>query len=217
MAKRRPKQPQRRARSTAELRRSAPSRAARTLILIVCEGDQTEYRYFDAIRREGNLVTVSVEIEPDARQALKLVQHARTLRRLRRRQLEALPYDEIWCVFDREAGNEPASFEQAVTLAEREGFGLAISNPAFEYWYLLHFRETNRPYYDAGDLLDDLRRHIPQYEKQQEQYARLRERIREAIERAERLYGGHPDRERDPYPNPSTLVQRLVRRLLMTE
>ncbi|NJO83670.1 MAG: RloB domain-containing protein [Blastochloris sp.] len=217
MTKRRPERPQRHARSTAELRRSAPSKAARALILIVCEGEQTEYRYFDAIRREGNLVTVSVELEPDARQALKLVQHACKLRHLRRRQSEALPYDEIWCVFDREAGNEPASFEQAVALAEREGLRLVISNPAFEYWYLLHFRETNRPYYDAGGLLDDLRRHLPLYEKKYEQYTQLRERTRDAIERAERLYDGHPDREHDRYPNPSTLVQRLVRRLLMTE
>ena len=86
-----------------------------------------------------------------------------------------------------------------------------------QYWYLLHFRETNRPYYDAGDLLDDLRRHLPQYEKQHEQYTRLREQTDNAAERAERLYAGHPDHERDPYPNPSTLVQRLVRRLLTTE
>jgi len=83
-----------------------------------------------------------------------------------------------------------------------------------QYWYLLHFSETNRPYYHAGDLLDDLRRHLPQYENQQKQYTRLRERTRDVIER---LYGGHPDRERDLYPNPSTLVLRLVRRLLMTK
>ncbi len=217
MAKRRPEQPQRRARSTADLRRAAPSKAPRRLILIVCEGEQTEYRYFDAIRREGNLVTVSIELEPDARQALKLVQRARMLRRLRKRQLEALPYDEIWCVFDREAGNEPASFTQAVGLAEREGFGLAISNPAFEYWYLLHYRESNRPYYDAGELLEDLRRHLPQYEKHHEPYGQLRDLTAVAITRAERLYHGHPDRDRDSYPNPSTLVQRLMRSLLMIE
>jgi len=86
-----------------------------------------------------------------------------------------------------------------------------------QYWYLLHFSETNRPYYHAGDLLDDLRRHLPQYENQQKQYTRLREQTDDATERAERLYAGHPDRERDSYPNPSTQVQRLVRRLLTTE
>ncbi|NNJ12069.1 RloB domain-containing protein [Chloroflexales bacterium ZM16-3] len=214
MAKQPPKTPQRRARSAAELRRPAPSKAGRRLILIVCEGDQTEHRYFDAIRTAGSLTTVSIEIAPDAGQALAVVERARTLRRLRRQQIEALPYDEIWCVFDREARNEPASFPRAVALATREKFGLAISNPSFEYWYLLHFTETNRPYQDADDLLADLRRHLPGYEKNHALFARLHPQTSLAGNRADRLYERHPDRETDAFPNPSTLVQRLVRQLL---
>ena len=47
-------------------------------------------------------------------------------------------YDQCWVVFDKD--DFPArDFNQAILLAERNGFRVAYSNQAFEFWFLLHF------------------------------------------------------------------------------
>ena len=47
-------------------------------------------------------------------------------------------YDQCWVVFDKD--DFPAKdFNDAIALAEKNGFKVAYSNQAFEYWFLLHF------------------------------------------------------------------------------
>ena len=47
-------------------------------------------------------------------------------------------YDQCWVVFDKD--DFPANdFNMAIDLAKRNGFNVAYSNQAFEYWFLLHF------------------------------------------------------------------------------
>lgn len=47
-------------------------------------------------------------------------------------------YDQCWVVFDKD--DFPANdFNQAIALAKKNGFHVAYSNQAFEYWFLLHF------------------------------------------------------------------------------
>lgn len=215
MPRRRTEPPRRRARRDDDLRRRPPTKRGRAIILIVCEGVETEYRYFEAMRKREGLLSVSIEVARSGRQSERLVQQAIKLRRQRAQEPDALPYEEVWCVFDREAVNEPADFPAAIIRAEREQLALAISNPCFEYWYLLHYRETDRPFRDADEVCEALRSNdcLPGYQKNQVVFERLHERREQALERAERLYERHPDREHDRFPNPSTLVQRLVRRL----
>jgi len=216
MARRRTEPPRRRPRRDDDLRRRPPTKRGRAIILIVCEGVETEYRYFEAMRKREGLLSVSIVVVPSGRQAERLVQQALTLRRKQSQEPDALPYDEVWCVFDREAANEPADFLAAIHRANREQLVLAVSNPCFEYWYLLHYRETNAPFGDADEVYEALRRNdcMPDYQKNLDVFDRLLERRAQALERAERLYERHPDREHDRFPNPSTLVQRLVRRLI---
>lgn len=216
MPRRRTEQPRRRPRRDDDLRRRPPTKRGRAIILIVCEGVETEYRYFEAMRKREGLLTVTLEVVPAGRQTGRLVQQAIDLRRQRAQQPEALPYEEVWCVFDREAAHEPADFPAAIIRADREQLALAISNPCFEYWYLLHYRETDRPFRDAEEVIEALRGNdcLPGYQKIQDVFERLLERREQALERAERLYERHPDQERDRFPNPSTLVQQLVRRLI---
>ncbi|WP_225974898.1 RloB family protein [Arachidicoccus ginsenosidivorans] len=55
------------------------------------------------------------------------------------------PYDEIWCVFDRDpatsnkTGHTAQNFNKAIQLAKKEKIEVAYSNQAFEYWLILHF------------------------------------------------------------------------------
>lgn len=190
-------------------------RQPRDLILIVCEGEQTEYLYFDVIRRSGVLTNITIRIVPGAGQTLELIQAALEQRRQQARNRDGLPYNEVWCVFDREGVHQPANFNAAIALAQREGLRLAISNPCFEYWYLLHFRETSTYFADGNAVYTALRHQhcMPDYTKNANVYSRLQPHTMLAVERAERLYDRHPERDQDDFPNPSTIVFRLIRKL----
>lgn len=49
--------------------------------------------------------------------------------------------DECWCVFDVEWPKNHPDLSQAVQLANDHGIHLAISNPCFELWLILHFED----------------------------------------------------------------------------
>ncbi len=112
-------------------------------VLIVCEGEKTEQIYFHALRSHYRLPNLEVVIYGEGGGPLKVIRRAIELDRERRREVRQRPrdvavFEEMWCVFDREANNEPSNFVDAVKLAEEHKIHLAISNPCFEYWYLLH-------------------------------------------------------------------------------
>ena len=49
--------------------------------------------------------------------------------------------DECWCVIDVEWPEHHPNLARAIELAESEGIQLAISNPCFELWLILHFQD----------------------------------------------------------------------------
>ena len=53
-------------------------------------------------------------------------------------------YDQCWVVFDKD--DFPArEFNRAIIMAQKNGFRVAYSNQAFEYWFLLHFNLYSGP------------------------------------------------------------------------
>ena len=66
-------------------------------------------------------------------------------------------YDQCWVVFDKD--DFPAKdFNQAIVLAQKNGFRVAYSNQAFEYWFLLHFNLYKGPLHrqSYADMLSKL-------------------------------------------------------------
>src|SRR3546814_2092815 len=76
--------------------------------------------------------------------------------------------DEVLCVFDREAAAASKDFLRACALAKtakpRKGqqFELAISNPCFEVWVLLHFERSARPFANCQEVIRSLKQHRPE-------------------------------------------------------
>lgn len=212
--------PNRRARNDASFRRPAASRSPRLMVLIVCEGTETEPRYFHAWRTRVGLTTITIRVVDGAGQANQVINTAIAQRNERRRTYQRAhqhgqsadpPFDAIWCVFDREARYELATFQQAVHRADQEQIQLAISNPSFEYWYLLHFRDTGAFFDNSAAVQRELRRYLPAYQKAQDVFPQVYPMTDTAMERAERQYQQHPERMTDRFPNPSTTVYQLVR------
>lgn len=118
-------------------------------------------------------------------------------------------FEAVWCVFDVENPHHNQTFDRAVQLADQKEFQLAISNPAFEFWYVLHFERTTRPFADGDEIKEYLKRHIPGYHPAMPVFDSLFPSTPTAIRSARSLLENHPQGEQR-FPNPSTRVHLLV-------
>lgn len=122
----------------------------------------------------------------------------------RRVRDDNLRYHHVWCVVDVD---QHARLPAARRLAQENGIGLAVSNPCFELWALLHFHDQ-RAHIDGRAVRGALCTFLPGYEKRLDCIAMEPHRP-VAVERARALDNEH-ERNGTPHDNPSTGVWRLT-------
>lgn len=113
-------------------------------ILVVTEGRLTEPQYLDGFVKACRNPRVCLVVARDHGTPRRLVEIAKELKgqaqqEARKHDDENLLYDAVWCVFDVD---EHPKIDEAVDMARANGIRLAISNPCFELWLLLHFRDS---------------------------------------------------------------------------
>ena len=92
-------------------------------------------------------------------------------------------------------------------MARDNGIDLAVSNPCFELWLLLHFRE-NPGMQHRAKVKEMLKKHVPEYAKHID-YSAFSEGYSSAVKRAEQLDKFAED-SKSPGHNPSTGVYILA-------
>ena len=115
--------------------------------LIVCEGTETEPRYFEGMKAAlgaANGRKVAVVVRGSGRHTLDLFECAEDLCRY---APEA--FDHVWLVFDKDdfpAADFDAMERKCAELSDgSRTFHALWSNPCFELWPLLHLRYTTAP------------------------------------------------------------------------
>ena len=200
--------------------RSAPQRQTGTKIIIACEGSSTEPGYFGGLRETKNLSDKRVIIPPHVgTDPLTVVNSAIDARDGQKRGNGWGKKDEAWAVFDGDEHKQrdPENWNNAIQKAAGRSIHLAISNPCFEFWYLLHFREhnANLTRQKARELL---KHHVPDYEKADRLYPHpLGPLTMEAIQRAKQIAARAEGDGLPLHTNPGTNVWGLVETLLSLE
>jgi hypothetical protein len=121
-----------------DLKRQVATKPERRTIVIYCEGVASEPDYINGLKRLPHVYdnnAIVIEVDPRHGVPLTLVQRAAD----RKRTDEEV--DEVWCVFDVEAPKKHPHLAKAVQMASDNGVRLAISNPCFELWLVLHFQD----------------------------------------------------------------------------
>ncbi len=189
-------------------RRHQPLLPSKPRILILCEGQKTEHVYFSALKVEMRLSSVRVWRPPKVRGLRGLTKAADEARR------DDPGLDEIWCVFDHDGREEEvrkflAWHEHARKRRTGPTIRTALSDPCFEYWLLLHFEYTTRPFTGPGGCLqvvNRLRRYDDDYRKGTRRFFDGLANLRDgAIRNAARAAKAGS--------SPGTGVGRLIRRL----
>ena len=186
-------------------------------VIIACEGSKTERGYFEEIRKSMRLPTLHIfVVHPNATDPRSIVRAAIEYRRERKADKTWTAGDEAWAVFDGDEHmlSNPANWNDALQTARNNQIQLAVSNPSFEFWYLLHYQEHGGNL-SRQDALRLLRRHIENYEKADKLWpVPLEPLTAEAIQRAKQLARRAEADGLKPHSNPCTGVCELVESLL---
>lgn len=202
-------------------RRTSGRVSPRECLLIVCEGAKTEPLYFKALRDQLRLQVVEVEVVgPEQGSApISIVDRAIQLRDERaeraRKSPLLVPYDAVWCVIDVEQYGLNPSLPRAIGKAATRAIGVALSNPCFEYWYLLHFERTGTPFGTPKAVAKALKRWLPRYGKADPGvFRQVYPHTDKAIKNADSILRSQWQYENDRIKrNPSTEVHEIVSNL----
>lgn len=204
----------RKAKNAKSLQRKGARRSAYKKILIVCEGEKTEPNYFEGAREYYELNTVNVEVRGDCgSDPMSIVSFAK--QRYREEKDAGDPFDQVYCVFDKDGH---ATYTRAIDVltsaTPKDTYFTINSVPSFEYWLMLHFVYSTRPYTalrgnsSGNQVLTELKNYIPDYEKGRRMiFAELIKQLEQAKNYAKRAL---QDSERNQTDNPSTRVHELV-------
>lgn len=192
-------------------------------ILIVCEGTETEPKYFAAFRKfNRGTVVYNLEIEGRGENTIQVVDRAIELRD--KNKGTEREYDRVWAVFDKDDFDK--NFNKAINKAESNNISCAWSNEAFELWYLYHFlnritamsrdeykksisKAVNRsPLYKSKEPYEYKKNDEQNYEIMNK-YGSQKEAINNAMSQSlyysDKCYAKH---------NPCTMVYKLVLQLI---
>lgn len=207
-----------RGRSPNSFNRRAPTRTAEERLIIVCEGAKTEPRYLEDLITDLGLTAADVIVfgKECGSDPLSIVQYAAD------RASHEEVVDFVFCVFDRDSHTtREAALSKIRDLSKRSKgpkFVAVESNPCFEYWLLLHFRSSSRPYAKSGKnsvcdcCIEELKEYVKDYEKGKTGlYSALKENLKTALKHADRRNIEAIEVGDD---NPTTNIPQLIRKLI---
>jgi len=123
------------------LKRRAGHLQPRRTVLVFSEGEKTEVQYLEALRQEPEVrgaasVRIQIDRATTGSSPLTLVRHAVEARE--RADAEEGEIDEVWCLFDVEWPRNHPNLREALAEATAGVVEVAVSNPCFELWLVLH-------------------------------------------------------------------------------
>ena len=208
-------------------KRGQRRRKLKPVILIVTEGSQTEPKYFEHYRSRQTNIDIRVvgsRTKGGETDYLGLIRKA--VEYQNKNQISASNGDAVWVVADGDVNyNNPdpiaakdTLLSRARKLADAKGIHIAISNPCFEFWYLLHFQYTTKFFKDYPAVKTALTAYLSDYEKAGDVYAQLSEHTTDAIQNAKRVEQYHIQNDcNKPFGiavNPFTDIYQLIESLL---
>jgi hypothetical protein len=198
-------------RTPKDYRRRPPTREPESAILVVTEGEKTEPKYVDALRRRLHLATTEVVVcHADGTDPGRIVDCAISMREERQgkaRRGDGFEYGDVWTVFDSEQRVGTPALTNALRRADDHGIRVALSSPCFEYWLVLHFEYTTAYMCTFREVEGRLKQHVHCYDKASPPVDVLIPRVGQAVTHAAMC---RVEQDKGNAPIPRTDVDRLV-------
>lgn len=165
------------------------------MILISAEGkNKTEKLYFEAFNGGNVNIRFAKGNETDP------VHLARALiLEYEKLELSSEYGDTAYCVVDGDLSPlQEELMRKAETSLKKIGGEMIVSNPCFEIWFLCHYECSTRQYTSSQEVINTLKRYIPNYEKGHSKiYQLLADKTDIAISNAKKLDSYHTQMRSD--------------------
>lgn len=181
--------------------RGAPRRRPIPRLLVVCGGVRTEPAYVDGLVKYLENPAVAVTLRAKGVSPAHLVRAA-----VAHRGRSPGEFDEVWCIADV----DEFDITEAVRLAASHRVSMAISNPCFELWLLLHHEDCRSFLASYDAVRSRLTRHLRHYDKAALNFADYADGLLAAVARAKALDPDCTNFAR----NPSTSMWRLAEQIM---
>lgn len=170
------------------------------------EGQKTEPAYFGLLKQQCNDVSILLHTSTtrtDPRQIL-----GRAKRYIKKNPLGK--NEEIWIVVDVDKREKDTFISLFEWDNESKKHGVAISNPSFEYWLLLHY-DPGDCIQSLNDCINRLRQYLPNYKKNNLNLNQIEVlNIKRAISNAKTKHQHCHDWHIDNYSTVYLLVDKII-------
>ena len=159
------------------------------LFVVATEDTYAPHQYFSGFR----IPRVQVHVVPttDGKSAASdVVERLKELRDDAARRGDLQASDQFWVVVDTDhyvSGRHVKSFKSALKVARSLQFNVAVSNPCFEIWLLLHVSSPPAELKNARAVVDALRNALGSYDKSNIDMEQYLPGVQDAVVRAKTL------------------------------
>jgi len=191
-----------------KFQRPQATRNYRKLFVIATEGDKTAHQYFALFSNRTTTVTVKCLKSRDESSPPKVLKRMKDY--IEDKGLKRT--DEAWLVVDKDQWRDDQLSQLHDWSTSETNYGLAVSNPKFELWLMIHFEDATGAA-TPRQCSERLNRHLPGYDKGHLDTGKLKSGIAAAIDRAK--FKDQPPCADWPRSS-GTTVYRLVEKLMIS-
>lgn len=194
-----------------EKERKQGTREAKPRLILCFEDGQSAPSYFEAYRIDNRLTKKSfiVDFNSSVTDPLSVVKRAIEKKEylVSNKEFVIEEGDQVWAIVDVDRHE---TLRKAIQLAKDNDIKLAISNPCFEYWILLHFEDCAPHISICSELISKcLKKYIPKYDKGSTDFSKIVEKAAIASNLAEKNFKAKA--EPDPVKCcPCTQIYELI-------
>lgn len=196
-----------------EKKRDKISRQRAKFIVIGAEGNnKTEKNYFNDYFKSNKQYKVKFPTSKDTDPEGVIDD---TINYINKENIDMSNGDIVWCFIDSDTDiSKQSQIDNAFKIAKANGIELLISNPCFEVWFLQHYSYSTKPFPSSSSVINELKKYIPNYEKNTSVYPIISEKILTALDNAKKLEKHHDNlgvKKKHISRNPSTEVFKVLK------
>lgn len=191
-------------------------------VLIVCEDGKSSPKYFEDLIKHYNLKKIKVSGAECGSAPISVVEYAVDKYNKDKKKYR-VGYDKVYCVIDRDTHDSYTEAHQKILgLQKRKSNKIPIeeilSVPCFEFWLLLHFKQTSKDFATNCNLSpceqlikDELSKKITGYNKgRKDIFSKTKEKIPDAINNAEAIEKDYKNNKAGSYTDIHKLIKSLI-------
>jgi len=211
------------AKKIQETARGKKTKLTNPVVIIVCEGKETEPSYFENFKKRDKPLKIEIVKNAAGKSYPALIKKAVESKRKYVDGTES-KWD-VWCVSDVDVDYKTPDSQSARNKQLKEyaknatdnNFKIALSNPCFEVWFLLHFTPNIGYMQDCNTVEKVLSKHLHNYQKNRDVFGLLADKLESAVSNGKKLKQYHEEKGKkdfiDVAVNPYTNVWELVESL----